>query len=121
MSASSTSSISSLPPAAQAQAGLAPPAQTGAAGVGRRADAAPVAARVEPKTASQAESKPAAAEKKAAPASSGQNISLRFQVDDKTNDVTIFVVDHQAQKVLRTIPPGEMSTLSPGELLKLSA
>ncbi len=49
------------------------------------------------------------------------NVSLQFRVDAKTKDVTIFVIDRTSKKVLRSIPPGELSKMQAGDLLKLTA
>jgi uncharacterized FlaG/YvyC family protein len=53
--------------------------------------------------------------------SSLSNISIHFRVDDKTNDVTVFLVDRISKKVLRSIPASEMQKLQAGDLLKLTA
>lgn len=49
------------------------------------------------------------------------DISLKFQVDAETQDVTILILDRASRRVVRTIPPEEMSSLDPGELLQLFA
>lgn len=49
------------------------------------------------------------------------NFSLEFQVDDTTNDVTIYVVDRASHEVVRTIPPEELNNLNPGDLLQMFA
>jgi uncharacterized FlaG/YvyC family protein len=49
------------------------------------------------------------------------NVSIHFEVDDETNQLTIFVVDKQSKRVLRSIPTSELSKLQAGELLKLTA
>jgi uncharacterized FlaG/YvyC family protein len=49
------------------------------------------------------------------------NISLQFHVDDETQELTVFVVDRQSKRVLRSIPPGELYKLEAGDLLKLIA
>lgn len=100
-------------PAAYVQAPAAP------------AQAAPAAQAVE---AAQPSARPAAQPEKAAAqadslpldVSSLSNVSLHFRVDDKTNDVTIFVVDRQSKKVLRAIPAAELQKMAVGELLKLT-
>jgi len=48
------------------------------------------------------------------------NVSIHFRVDESTNDVTIFIVDRQSKKVLRSIPASELSKLQVGDLLKLT-
>lgn len=48
-----------------------------------------------------------------------KDVSLKFRIDAKTNDVTILVLDRANQKVVRTIPPEELNKLDPGELLEM--
>ena len=47
------------------------------------------------------------------------NIRLVFKVDEKTNQVTVLVVDKETQKVIRSIPFDEQAKLRQGELLEL--
>ncbi|GAB4481826.1 MAG: hypothetical protein Kow0088_24330 [Anaerolineales bacterium] len=49
------------------------------------------------------------------------DVTLRFEIDSQTHDVTILILDRASQKVVRTIPPEEMARLDPGELLQLFA
>ncbi len=49
------------------------------------------------------------------------DISLKFEIDPKTNDVIIMLVDRASRRVVRTIPPEEMSKLDPGELIEMFA
>jgi hypothetical protein len=49
------------------------------------------------------------------------NVALQFRVDAKTKDVTVFVVDRNSKKVLRSIPATELAKLQAGDLLKLTA
>lgn len=53
-------------------------------------------------------------------ANSLANVSIHFRVDDKTNDVTVFLVDRKSRKVLRSIPANELQKLQIGDLLKLT-
>jgi len=53
-------------------------------------------------------------------ANSLANVSIHFRVDDKTNDVTVFLVDRKSRKVLRSIPASELQKLQIGDLLKLT-
>jgi hypothetical protein len=46
-------------------------------------------------------------------------ISLRYKVDTKTNDLTVFVIDRASRRVLRTIPPEEINQLKVGDLIQL--
>jgi len=48
------------------------------------------------------------------------NTALRFQVDDKTNEVTIMIVDKASDKVMRTIPPEAIKKIPPGELFEFT-
>jgi len=54
-------------------------------------------------------------------ANSLANVSIRFQTDEKTNNVTIFLVDRKSRKVLRSIPASELRKMQLGDLLKLTA
>lgn len=47
------------------------------------------------------------------------DVSLKFEIDSETHDVTILLLDRTSQRVVRTIPPDEMAKLNPGELLQL--
>ncbi len=49
-----------------------------------------------------------------------ENISIHFRVDDKTNNVTIFLVDRKSRKVVRSIPASELQKMQIGDLLKLT-
>jgi uncharacterized FlaG/YvyC family protein len=51
----------------------------------------------------------------------GSDISLKFMVDDDTNQITVLVLDRSTEKVIRTIPAEEMNKLSSGDLLSLFA
>ena len=48
------------------------------------------------------------------------NVSIHFRVNDETNDITVFLVDRQSRKVLRSIPASELQKLQIGDLLKLT-
>jgi uncharacterized FlaG/YvyC family protein len=52
---------------------------------------------------------------------SQSDVVLKFQVNDETKEITVFLVDRASKKVLRSIPPDEVTKLKPGELLRLSA
>jgi len=52
--------------------------------------------------------------------SSLENVSIHFRLDDKTNSVTIFLVDRKSRKVLRSIPASELQKMQIGDLLKLT-
>jgi uncharacterized FlaG/YvyC family protein len=49
------------------------------------------------------------------------NTSLRFMVDDKTQDVTVLIVDRKTDKVLMTIPAEAIEKIPAGELFQYSA
>ena len=125
MSETSISSISSVRPAeASAQAPV--PAQSDSMVSPRLAALAvqvrPAAQAQKAEVLTQAEPKSAGvAEKATLPVSNGSNVSIHFRVDEKTNDLTVFVVDRKSKKVIRSIPANELSKLSAGELLKISA
>ena len=46
---------------------------------------------------------------------------LKFMVDKKSNDITIYVVDRASHRVMRSIPPNDVNNLKAGDLLKLLA
>jgi hypothetical protein len=46
-------------------------------------------------------------------------ISLKYQIDEKTQDVTLLILDRASRKVIRSIPPEDMTKMDPGELLEL--
>jgi uncharacterized FlaG/YvyC family protein len=75
---------------------------------------------VEPKTAeiSVAEKK-VEAQKSASIMTS--NTSLKFIVDNNSNNITVLVVDKTTQKVVRAIPPEELNQYKDGDLLSLFA
>ena len=49
------------------------------------------------------------------------NVSVHFRINDETNELTVFVVDRENKKILRTIPASEFSKLNAGEILQLTA
>jgi hypothetical protein len=55
------------------------------------------------------------------PVGNWASVSLHFRVDDETREVTVFVVDRQSRRVLRSIPAAELARLQTGELLSLTA
>lgn len=67
--------------------------------------------------ANKAEPEP---KKEPSPASKLLSISLEFQVDESTNDVTVVVLDKSSHKVIRTIPADELKNLREGDLFELS-
>ncbi len=55
------------------------------------------------------------------PAKSGPDVFLRFQVNQETKKVTVYVVDRATREIVRTIPPDEINKLKAGDLLELLA
>ena len=53
--------------------------------------------------------------------SSSSNVSVNFRVNDETNELTVFVVDRDSKRVLRTIPVSEFYKMPAGELMKIAA
>jgi uncharacterized FlaG/YvyC family protein len=102
-------------PGAPAQVKAATPTQVDALA---QVDAAAAA-----KPAAQPESKPAKRddEKSALPVGNGSDITIHFRVDEETKDLTVFIVDRESKRVLRSIPSDELNKLSAGDLLKLTA
>ncbi len=49
------------------------------------------------------------------------DVTLRFEIDSETHDVTILILDKASRRVVRTIPPEEMAKMDPGDLLQLFA
>ena len=49
------------------------------------------------------------AEKPAPAPSPASDVFLRFQVDEDTRDVTVYVVDRASKRVLRSIPPEDVT------------
>jgi uncharacterized FlaG/YvyC family protein len=50
----------------------------------------------------------------------GNNTSLQFRVDEKTNQVTILIKDKDTDKVIRTIPPEAIKDIPTGQLMEYS-
>jgi uncharacterized FlaG/YvyC family protein len=44
---------------------------------------------------------------------------LRFNIDPKTNDITVMVIDRTSNRVIRTIPPDELRTFIEGPLMEI--
>ncbi len=62
------------------------------------------------------ENKPAAS-----PAKPVGDIQLKFQVNEETKQVTVYVVDRASKRVIRSIPPDELNNLQAGDLVELLA
>lgn len=54
-------------------------------------------------------------------ANSLADVSIHFRIDEKTRDLTVFIVDRKTKRILRSIPPSEVHNLRAGDLLKLTA
>lgn len=67
------------------------------------------------------ENQPAREENPGLPVSNESHLALRFLVDEKTNELTVYVIDRQSKRVLRSIPAADLSKLKAGDLLKLTA
>ena len=75
------------------------------------------AAAAEP---AQAKATPAADAHKAA-GPSPTEINVRFRIDEKTRDVTVFMLNRATREVIRTSPPSELAKLTPGDIVNLFA
>ena len=65
--------------------------------------------------------KPAASsDSRLQPKSPTVKTKLKFQVDQDSNDVTVLILDASSHEVIRTVPPEELSKLTPGELIDLT-
>jgi hypothetical protein len=49
------------------------------------------------------------------------DVSLKFIVDSKTNDVTVLVLDKASRQIIRTIPNDELKNLTRGDLVTVFA
>ena len=73
-----------------------------------------------PETADQNQS-PKQIENKPEQPGNVSNIAVHFQVNDENNELTVFIVDRNSKRVLRSIPASEFYKLQAGDLLKLTA
>ena len=62
-----------------------------------------------------------AEDKPVLPVNNGDSVASHFRVDAKTHNITVFIVDRQTRRVLRSIPPEELNKLQTGDLLELTA
>jgi hypothetical protein len=76
------------------------------------------AARLAAQTAQAAQEK--VDTKPSLPITNSDNVTIRFRVDHKTNNVTVFIVDRVSKRVLRSIPPEEVGKLQAGDLFELT-
>ena len=49
------------------------------------------------------------------------DVQLKFELNQETDQLTVFVVDKNSRSVIRTIPPEEISKMDVGELLEIAA
>ena len=49
------------------------------------------------------------------------SVSIHFQVDGETGQLTVFLIDKASRRVIRSIPASELNKLQAGDLLKLTA
>ncbi len=47
------------------------------------------------------------------------NVSLKFIVDNESNNITVLVLDKSSNKIIRAIPPEELNNFKEGDLLSL--
>jgi|WetSurMetagenome_2_1015567.scaffolds.fasta_scaffold937934_1 uncharacterized FlaG/YvyC family protein len=105
------SPIQSSPPKAAVQ-----PAEQAA----RDTNAANAAAKASGENKEAASEAPAKVAAKAKPAvSSFSNIELKFQVDPKTQALSVLILDRTAHRLIRTIPPDELKQMQAGDLVEL--
>jgi uncharacterized FlaG/YvyC family protein len=64
---------------------------------------------------------PKEADKAALPITNISDVFLRFKVDEDTSNITVYVIDRETRRVLRSIPPEEMNKIQAGDLLELLA
>lgn len=77
-----------------------------------------VAAQVQ---AQAAESLPAQVRPEPARPGGTLNISMRFEKDEESGKLVLYIVDRESKKVLRTIPPEVLAQLTAGQVLNLTA
>ena len=51
----------------------------------------------------------------------GRKTNLKFHVDPKTHEVTVWIMDRATNKVVSTIPPNKIKDVPPGDLLEYTA
>ena len=95
------------------------PAPKEAGPASKELDSAPKAVEGSKKeTAAQPEAVDQAAQKKVQVPLISRDTNLKFQVDDKTHQVTIMIMDRATNKVITTIPPDKLKDVPPGDLLQ---
>ncbi len=81
---------------------------------------APVAAQQKTVLPEQKAS-PQDAEKATLPLTTMADVILKFKVNEGTRSITLYVIDRESKRVLRSIPPEEMNKLQAGDILELLA
>jgi len=64
---------------------------------------------------------PQDAEKATLPLTTMADVILKFKVNEETRNITLYVIDRESKRVLRSIPPEEMNKLQAGDILELLA
>jgi len=64
--------------------------------------------------------RPAESSKPAAP-DHVRDLRLQFRIDPQTNDIVVLMIDRATRRVVRAIPPQELSKFDKGQLLELIA
>jgi uncharacterized FlaG/YvyC family protein len=76
-------------------------------------------------TSSQQQSKSSISEpeksKNSLPVTNNSEVSLKFQIDEETHIINVFIIDRASNRVLRAIPPEELNKLKAGDLLQMLA
>lgn len=49
------------------------------------------------------------------------NVSMRFEKDEESGELVLYIVDRESKTVLRTIPPEVLAQLTAGQVLNLTA
>lgn len=52
---------------------------------------------------------------------SANNVSVSFRINQETNELTVFIMDRESRKLLRTIPSSEFYKMNAGEILHMTA
>ncbi len=55
-----------------------------------------------------------------APVTNGGSVEVHFRVDRQTKNITVFIVDRESKRVIRSIPPEELNKLQPGDLVEMT-
>jgi uncharacterized FlaG/YvyC family protein len=69
----------------------------------------------------QSKPTPQETEKASLPITNNSNVFLKFKVDENSSNITVYVVDRETKRIIRSIPPEEMNKLQTGDLLEMIA